>query len=114
MDNLQKKYIEFIITYPNIDLENDIKNNKDYKQLSDIIKKDLLINMDKNDHLNEIRSAIAMKKDIRNKSNKEIYNIVSEYINNLDICNPIILYIFDNWNKKGTWNKSPLVYEFIY
>jgi hypothetical protein len=113
MDELQKKYVELILTYPNKDLENNIKGDDNYQLLSKEIKKELLKNIDKN-HLNEIRSALAMNIDIKNESNNNIYNYIDEYINKYDITDPIIMYIFDNWDKSSEkWNKSTLVYDLV-
>jgi hypothetical protein len=113
MDDLEKEYIELIINYPNKSLENKIKNNKLYESYSHNIKNYLLKYIDKN-HFYELRSALAMKLNIRNKKDDEIYNYIYKYINEHDICDPIILYIFNNWDSNSTnWNKSTLVYDLV-
>jgi hypothetical protein len=113
MDELQDEYVKLIITHPNKSLETNIKNNKLYDLFSHNVKTHILKYIDK-DHFNELRSAIAMKLNIRNKKNNVIYDYIYNYINQHDICDPIILYIFNKWESNSdNWKESTLVYDLI-
>lgn len=105
MNEITNDYINLIITYPNDKLITKIKSNANYKNYSEIIMKDIIDNMD-NAIVLSVKSAIAMNHDIKGIDNKIIYKAICKYLSTLDICNEIILYIYDN--NRDKWNRSPL------